>query len=120
MHIIYFGIATDFRRINKRLFKIDGIYYTTSEKSDESVYTPSDSEYIGEFGWAALPVPAKWEAGKKYTYKLNYSTGIGWHDPADPEPGEPIIERGDIPFKVTVDEWQPAKDYNSDINVPKR
>lgn len=120
MTVIYFAIVKDSGMINKRLYKIDGDYYTTSAKSDESRYTAADTEDICGFSWAALPVSAKWDAGKKYTYKLNYSDGIGWHDPADPEPGEPIIERGGIPFQVSVDEWLPADDYTPDINVPKR
>lgn len=104
----------------KRLHKIDGAFYTTSEKSEDTLYIPSGSEKICSFGWASLPVAAKWDAGKIYAYKLNYTDGIGWHDPADPNPGEPIIERGHIPFEVNVEEWVPAEDYNSELDVPKR
>lgn len=122
MAVVYFAIAKDSRMINKRLYKIDGAYYTIPVKSDESRYTPADTEEICDFGWAALPVAAKWEAGKKYTYRLNYSNGIGWHDPADPSPGEQIIERSAIPFNVSIDEWIPADedDYTPEINVPKK
>lgn len=119
MAVIYFAIDNS-GKINARLYKIDGAYYTVPEKNDDCLYVKEESEEICGFGWAALPVAAKWEAGKIYTYKLNYSSGIGWHDPADPDPGEPIIERDNIPFSVSVDEWLPADDYESDINVPKR
>ena len=119
MTVIYLAVDNS-GKINKRLYKIDGTYYTSSEKSDDSKYTPTDTEEIRGFGWAALPVAAKWEAGKIYTYKLNYSDGIGWHDPDDPKPGDPILERGKIPFTVNVAEWTPADDYESDLNVPKR
>lgn len=120
MTIIYLAVDKESGVVNKRLYKIDGEYYTTPEKSQDSIYKPASTEDACEFSWAALPVPAKWEAGKKYTYKLNYTYGIGWHDPADPEPGEPIIERGGIPFSVSVDRWISADDYTPDIDVPKR
>ncbi len=119
MTVVYFAIDND-NKITQRLYKIGDDFYTAPVKNEELRYTPADSEEICGFGWAALPVAAKWEAGKIYTYKLNYSTGIGWHDPADPKPGEPIIERGKVPFSISVEEWTPADDYNSDITVPKR
>ena len=119
MTVIYLAVDKD-GKVTKRLYKIDDTYYTTSEKSDAAKYTPTATEEIRGFGWAALPVAAKWEAGKIYTYKLNYSDGIGWHDPDDPKPGDPILERGKIPFDVTINEWTPAQDYDSDLNVPKR
>lgn len=120
MTVIYFVIDKQGGEIKKRLYKIGNAYYTEKEKKEDSLYTPTDNEKICGFGWAALPVDAKWEAGKIYTYKLNYSTGIGWHDPDDPTPGEPIIERGSIPFKVQVEEWLRADDFNSNLDVPKR
>lgn len=119
MRVIYMAVDSD-RKITAQLYKIDGVFYTVPYEDVEMIYEPSDTEEICAFGWAALPVAAKWEAGKIYTYKLNYSTGIGWHDPADARPGEPIIERGHIPFSVTVEEWTAADDYDPDITVPKR
>ncbi len=119
MNVVY--LAADGQgKITRRLYKQGKEYYTNPEKDAESIFTPASGETIHSFGWAALPVPAKWEAGKIYTYSLNYTDGIGWHDPADPDPGEPIIERGHIPFAVTVEEWSEATDYEPDLNVPKR
>ncbi len=119
MDVIYLAVDKE-GKVTRRLYKDGDSYYTSTEKSEETIYTPDSGETIQSFGWAALPLPAKWDAGKIYTYKLNYSSGIGWHDPADPDPGEPIIERGQIPFEVKVEEWVKATDYNSDIDVPKR
>lgn len=119
MTVIYFAVDNQ-NEIKRRLYKIDNAYYSEKEKREDTLYTPTDNEEICGFSWAALPVEAKWEAGKIYTYKLNYSTGIGWHDPNDPTPGEPIIERGPIPFKVEVEEWIQADDFDSDLDVPKR
>lgn len=122
MNVIYFAVNTtnEEDEIIWRLYKIDGEFYTTPEKSDESRFVESDNEKAHGFGWAALPVPSNWEAGKIYTYKLDYSKGIGWHDPVDPNPGEPIIERGKIPFGIEIDDWLPADNFSSGIDVPKR
>ncbi len=121
MEVVYLTVDSD-REVTGRVYKSGDLYYTAPVEEDveELRYTPSDTEEICAFGWAALPVAAKWEAGKIYSYNLNYSTGIGWHDPSDPTPGEPIIERASIPFSVNVEEWTPADDYNPDITVPKR
>ncbi len=119
MTVIYFVVDQD-GTIKERVYKIDDAYYTAPDEGEGIRYLPSETEEICGFGWASLPVAAKWETGKIYTYKLNYSTGIGWHDPEDPNPGEPIIERGTVPFDVNVEEWVPANDYNPDITVPKR
>lgn len=114
MTVVYFAINSG--KIMARLHKIDGEFYTSPEKGE--IYNPGDSEEICGFGWAALPVAARWEAGKVYTYRLNYSYGIGCHDPSDPNPGEPIMERGEIPFVVSVEEW--AAGHTSNLDVPKR
>lgn len=119
MTVIYLAVNKE-GKVTKRLYKIDDEYYTSSEKSESNLYAPSAEESVSGFGWAALPVPANWEAGKIYSYKLNYTEGIGWHDPEDPKPGEPIIERGKIPFSVSVEEWTPADDYDPNLNVPKK
>lgn len=117
MTVIYFAVDNE-GKITKSLKKIGDTYYT----DDDIVFLPSQTEQICGFGWASLPVAARWEAGKIYRYKLNYSEGIGWHDPDDPNPGEPIIERGKVPFDVNVEEWLPASndEYDPDLTVPKR
>lgn len=53
-------------------------------------YIAKDGETVKEFGWAAVPVDVKWLAGHSYLYSLDYSNGIGYHDPEDPAPGTPI------------------------------
>lgn len=119
MKVVYLAVDND-GKVTRRLYKKGSNYYTSEAMSEETLFTPADTDNIYGFGWAALPVPAKWEAGKIYAYKLNYSDGIGWHDPSDPKPGEPIIERGRIPFEMNVEEWADAKDYEPNIDVPKR
>ena len=116
---VYLSLGED-GKVSKRVYLIDEECYTANQKEEELKYTPSETEEVHAYCWASLPVGAKWEAGKIYTYKLNYSSGIGWHDPYGPNPGEPIIERGMIPFEVEMEEWLPAEGYNSNLDVPKR
>ncbi len=70
-----------------------------------------------EYAWAAIPLPdaTVWEAGKKYIYTLNYTTGAGYVDPAAKDhSGLPILV-GEIRFDVTVDDWTES---SSEIEMP--
>lgn len=70
-------------------------------KAGAQIYPKND----GEFGWVAVPIDTNWEAGKKYTYTLDFSTGGGKVDPEEPEnPGTDVLG-GAIKFTVTVDPW---------------
>lgn len=72
-----------------------------------------------DFGWAAIPISVDWKPGKHYIYTIDYSHGIGFHDPDDPNPGHPI-EEGSVGVSVSVRDWEdptPAS-YNPDIPVP--
>lgn len=71
------------------------------------------------FGWAAVPVEINWVAGKSYVYTLNFTDGIGRHDPEDPEPGHPI-EDGNFGVSLSVKNWNepPKGSYNPDVPVP--
>ena len=113
-------LAVEDEKISQRLYESGGQFYTDDSFDEDTRYSPKATERVLGFCWASLPVAAKWEAGKIYTYKLNYTTGIGWQDPSDPNPGEPIIERGPIPFDVTVEEWAIATDYDPDLQVPRK
>ena len=106
----------------RRVYKFGGEYYTTSqhledEQLEEFKYTPSDTEEIRDYCWASLPVAAKWEAGKIYTYKLNYTNGIGWHDPSYPIPGNPIIDDR-VGVNVEVSDWKEGSQTN--VTVPRK
>ena len=73
---------------------------------------------IKEFGWAAIPVDVDWKAGKRYVYTLNYTEGIGLHDPQDPLPGKPIRGKASISWGVTVSDWGTGS--NTDVTVPRK
>jgi hypothetical protein len=100
-------------------------------KSGAQVYPfasdPTDAN--AGYAWAAIPVSTLWEAGKKYVYTLNFTTGAGYVDPTeDHMPGVPVLV-GEIKFNVTVEGWteeaagndiempnDPGTDYNPDGN----
>ena len=81
-------------------------------------YIAGEDVTVKEFGWAAVPVDADWKAGKRYVYTLNYTEGIGVHDPKDPKPGKPIIGKASILWGVNVADWENGS--KTDISVPKK
>ena len=81
-------------------------------------YIAGEGVTVKEFGWAAVPVDADWKPGKRYVYTLNYTEGIGVHDPKDPKPGKPIIGKASILWGVNVADWENGS--KTDISVPKK
>ncbi len=120
MTVIYYAVD-DNDAITARVYPGDekGEFYTDSELTQP--YMAAKGEQIKEFGWAAVPVDANWKPGKRYVYTLNYSEGIGIHDPEDPEPGKPIKGLQSISWGVSVGSWSYASknpDYDPDVEVP--
>lgn len=104
-----------------RLYKGDDENEYFTDPGLTQPYMIPDGVSIKEFGWAAVPLDANWEPGKRYVYTLDYSEGIGVHNPDDPIPGKPIVDKASISWGVTVDEWDYAvknDDYDPDIEVP--
>lgn len=121
MNLVYF--ATDRTgNIIARLYpgNEDNEFFTDPDL--QHPYVAGEGEEIKDFGWAAVPVDADWSAGRKYTYTLNYSEGIGLHDPGDPDPGKPIGGKTEITWGVSVGGWDYATpdgdNYTPDLNVP--
>ena len=97
----------------------DGSYFL--DPQCRRPYEPAPGVEIKDFGWATVPVDADWAEGKRYVYTLDYSEGIGLHDPEDPEPGKPIVGETSISWSVSVQDWDYAEkneDYDPDIDVP--
>ncbi|MDE6637799.1 MAG: fimbrillin family protein [Muribaculaceae bacterium] len=116
---VYLAVGND-GKIIRRVYKKGNEYYTADDENDELKYYPTETEEILDFCWAALPVAAKWEAGKIYTYKLNYTNGIGWHDPSYPIPGNPIIDER-VGVNVEVTDWKDGTNPSmNDITVPRK
>ena len=101
------------KKVSSRLYKNNNNYFT--DAAFTSAYTLSDNEEVKEFGWAALPVTGQWEPGCIYTYTLDYTSGVGLHDPENPDAGKPIIS-DKVGVSVTVKEWQTKTP--SDVVVP--
>lgn len=60
------------------------------------------------FDWVAIPIDTKWEAGKRYSYTLDFSEGAGYVAPdlTDNTNNTPGTRIGnDIEFNVTIDDW---------------
>ena len=81
-------------------------------------YIAGDEITVKEFGWAAIPVDVDWKAGKRYVYTLDYSEGIGVHDPEDPKPGKPILGKDFITLGVAVTDWKAGS--KTDVSVPRK
>ena len=89
--------------VSTRLYKNGSNYFT--DASFTKAYTLPDNEEVKEFGWAALPVTGEWEPGYVYTYTLDYTSGVGLHDPENPDAGKPIIS-DKVGVSVSVKDWQ--------------
>ena len=68
------------------------------------------------YDWVAVPINTKWEAGQKYIYTLDFSSGAGKVDPGKTpptDPNDPFTPGGDIlgsaiKFTVAVTPWTEA------------
>lgn len=114
--VIYLAVDKDTGKVSSRLYtaKEKTGYFTNEDCT--LAYTQPENETIKEFGWAALPVTGEWEPGKIYTYTLDYSYGVGLHDPEDTNAGKSIISDKVI-VNVKVSDWKYG-DKNS-FDVPR-
>lgn len=94
----------------------EGIYYTDPNLLKQ-YEKPSEGE-IKEFGWAAVPVKeVDWKTGKRYIYTINYSDGVGFHDPEDPDPGVKII-KDNVSIDIEIADWNVGS--SEDVTVPRK
>lgn len=85
-------------------------------KAGARVYPfPSDANNTTGYAWAAIPVNTLWEAGNKYVYTLDFSTGAGYADPTEPYMPGIIIFNGAIKFTVNVNAWTDAALDNTEM-----
>lgn len=101
---VYLAVNKADNTVACRLRLDDGIFY---DENNEPYKYPADEE-IKEFGWAAIPITGNWLPGHVYTYTLNYSHGVGLHDPevttTAPKAGDPIISDR-VRFTYDVKDW---------------
>lgn len=80
----------------------------------EDAEAKGESEENKTYAWAAIPVGTKWEAGKKYVYRLNFANGAGYVDPEEgSNQGEPILD-GEVKFDVEVTDWE-SHEFTGDM-----
>lgn len=120
MTMLYYAVDEN-GKIVSRLYpgRTEGEFFTDSSLLRR--YIAAEGEEIKDFCWAAIPVDVDWNAGRRYVYTLNYSEGVGVHDPEDPEPGKPILNTTPISWGVSIVDWEYAvenDDYKSDLIVP--
>lgn len=97
--VVCLSVKEDNGEVMKRLYKKGNSYYTDAEC--QQLYTLEDDREIREYVWASVPYETAWEAGFKYTYILDYSNGVGIHDPIHPNPGTPILNTVTISSSIT-------------------
>ncbi|MDE6692528.1 MAG: fimbrillin family protein, partial [Muribaculaceae bacterium] len=115
VNVIYLAVDTE-NTVKAQLYKQGEKYFTDSGHTVE--YDPvANSAEVKTFGWAALPVEARWKPGLVYTYTLNYTAGVGLHDPEDPNPGTPVISDG-LVVNVEINKWERTDE--SAVTVPRK
>lgn len=114
MSVIYFSVERATGKIIKRLYKQKGVGYFIDPEFTTPYNVPATEE-IRNYGWAAIPLSTtlRWKPGYHYTYKLNYSAGVGVHDPADPFPGKPIISSILVGVTEAGETWPTVSDFTT-------
>lgn len=107
MNVVYFSIEKATGKIVKRLYRNKTTKSFFADPDLTEAYTASETEEIRNYGWAAIPFTRLWKPGYHYTYLLNYSDGVGVHDPAEPAPypGKPIISRILVDVTEGEEKW---------------
>lgn len=94
---------------------------SSKDGEQKTILYPESGDNAAKFGSIIVPIDTNWEAGKKYTYTLNFcgdGGGAGQVDPnpdtndpnVDPNPkpgssgGDPVLGNP-IKFTVTVENW---------------
>lgn len=115
MEVVYLEVDGQ-GEIAGRVYKSGPAYYSDPQFTE--LHTPAAGNTVRAFGWAAIPVGSlKWEPGYIYRYRLDFTDGVGLHDPLDPHPGRSILSDR-VRFTYTVDEWKPAS--NTNTTVPRK
>ncbi|MDE6654553.1 MAG: fimbrillin family protein [Muribaculaceae bacterium] len=121
--VVYLAVENSTGKVKAnpgKLYRGDDKYYTDSERTAE--YVAPEGCTVKEFGWAAVPVTGEWKSGYIYTYTLDYTYGVGLHDPAvegdvAPQAGDPVIS-DKVFVSVTVSGWKPGSENG--VEVPRK
>ncbi len=121
---VYLAVDKQTNTVTRNLGKL---WKNWNNKNDGNYYIDADltqpchlesNEIVKEFGWAALSATGKWSSGYVYTYTLDYTYGIGLHDPevttAAPKAGDPIIS-DKVGINVSVKDWKNVEIDNFEV-----
>lgn len=106
-HVIYPSTDPDskdyivFLLVNKS----DGKVIKRLSKNEYLTTTPPPGQEKRAYGWAAVPVNVDWKPGFTYSYTLDFSKGVGVHDPVDPNPASPISDSPEVEVFYTDGTW---------------
>ncbi len=93
-YLVYLVVRQSDGMVMKRLTSAEYDSYTAPAGQEKRIY-----------GWAAAPANADWKPGYLYSYVLDYSNGVGVHDPDDLNPGGPIVDYGGVEITTNDTEW---------------
>lgn len=114
MTVIYMAIEKATGKVVTRLYRSStGQYFT--DPGFTTAYTVPATVEIRNYGWAAVPLDNfRWKPGYQYIYTLDYSEGVGVHDPLDPYPGRPIISNILVGVTESGTTWHTVSDFKND------
>ncbi len=98
-YIVFLSVRKSDGVVMQRLDKYGNVYGTSTK------YNIPDTEELRHYGWAAAPATVDWKPGYTYRYVLDYTNGVGVHDPYDHNPGSPMIDWGGVEVTTTTGEW---------------
>lgn len=112
MTVIFLSVDRETGKVMKRLYRDKaGNYFT--DPGFTKAYAKPETEEIRNYGWAAIPMTNyRWKPGYQYTYTLNYTNGVGVHDPEDPFPGSPIISTILVGVTENGTTWPMVNEYS--------
>ena len=86
------------------------VYAKVTTADGAKVYPKADGM---EYAWLAVPVDTKWEAGYKYVYTLDFTSGAGYPDPLGGDPTGSTALGGPIKFTMDVNPWTEKSAYEN-------
>ncbi len=98
-HIVYLSVRRSDGEVVTRLDKNGNIYGTST------AYEIPDTEELRYYGWAAAPANVDWVPGYTYHYVLDYTNGVGVHDPYDHNPAAIVVDWGGVEITTTTGQW---------------
>ncbi len=85
--------------------KSDGKVIRRLSSAEYDSFTPPSGQEKRAYGWAAVPANVEWKPGYTYSYVLDYSNGVGVHDPADENKASTIVDWDGVGITNSLEVW---------------